>query len=155
MLSYGQSSSSDKSSGKLHEPIFIINSNIISNGIFTQLDPMSMNTMLVYRDTTKVPPIFKNLASLGIITVNYTRPIVSKSFAEIGIQQGIHGPFGVIINGRKLSPVQISTLRIVPEAIGRLRILPVIPTTSQPIIDIQITEYKPVKNNKPGQVYIR
>jgi hypothetical protein len=155
LVSFGQSTLPSKPVSKIPEPLYIFNSNIIGNGLITKLNPKDFKSVIVYRGQ-EGPSVLNNLTSASVLSITYDGQIDSKSFAEIGLQNGLQGPIGVVLNGRKLSAEQSSTLRIAPEAIGQLRITPAVPGASEAIVSIQIVES--TTNNQrhaPGTIMIR
>jgi hypothetical protein len=154
--SYGQDAATSQALGHLPEPLFIINSTIIANGLVAQLDAKNFKHIVVYKEqTATTPTLLKNLAT-GIIAITYDGKVESKSFAKIGRQYGVQGPLSVVLNGRKLSPEQVATLRIAPEAIGQVQVTRATPGTSETIVAIQLAESKPdSQGHAPGTIMIR
>lgn len=151
-MSYGQ-----KPTSKSLEPLYIINSNVIANGLIPLLNPKDYSKIIVYKDND-APERLKNLSSSGIIDITYEKPINSKSFAQIGLELGLHGPIGFVINGKKLDAAQLASLRIAPEAIGQLQVTPATSTASETVvsISIQTSESKITsQKNARGTVMIR
>ncbi len=154
-MSYGQSSTSNEPPNKTPEPLYILNSNIIGNGLISSLDQKNIKDLVIYREKT-APNSLQNLASTGIIAINYNGDINSKSFTEIGLQHGLNGPLVFILNGHKLDAAQIATLRIVPQAIGQLNIKLATAKSPETVINIQLAKSKTnSKNNPPGTIMIR
>ena len=153
--SYGQGSVTNRPTNKNQEPLYIFNSNIIGNGLITSLNPKDFKNIVVYKEQDG-PDVLKNLTSSGILAITYDGKINSKSFAEIGLQLGLHGPLSFVVGGLKLDAVQQSTLRIAPEAIGQLIVTPATSANSETLVNIQIVESKAAsKENARGTVMIR
>lgn len=150
IMSYGQ-----KPTSNTLEPLYIINSNIIANGLIPLLNPKEYSNIIVYKDNDAPTPL-KNLSSSGIISITYEKPINSKSFAQIGLELGLHGPLGFVINGNRLDASQVANLRIAPEAIGQLHVTPAISTASEAVVNIQTAVSKTTsQKNSRGTVMIR
>lgn len=138
-MSYGQVVNSKAPAAQIPDPVYIINTNIIANGVVLQLDSKKFGEILVYKNYN-APSLMKNLASAGIISITYNGQINSKSFLDISKDQGIIGSVIFAINGYQLDATQLSTLRIVPEAIGLMKVTAATSKVSATTISIQLTE---------------
>lgn len=153
--SHGQNPANSKPISKVKDPLYIFNSNIIGNGLIANLNPKDFKDVVVYKEQNG-PSLLKNLTSSGILAITYDGKINSKSFAEIGLQLGLHGPLGFVIDGHKLDADQQATLRIAPEAIGQLNVTPATSANSETLVSVQIVESKTAsQRNARGTVMIR
>jgi len=153
--SHGQNPANSKPISTIKEPLYILNSNIIGNGLIANLNPKYFKDIVVYKEQDR-PSLLKNLTSSGVLAITYDGKINSKSFAEVGLQLGLHGPLSFVINGHKLDANQQATLRIAPEAIGQLNITPATSANSETLVYIQLIEYKTTsQRNARGTVMIR
>jgi len=156
-LSYGQDSPSRKSPYQIPDPIIIINSTIIANGFFDRLDPMDIKELFIYRESN-TPSLLRNLtlAGVGIVAITYDKPVVSHSFTGIARQQGVRGPFRVVLNGQTLDAAQVATLRIAPEAIGQVQVTRATSGTAEALMTIKLVEAKTdSQRHPPGTIMIR
>lgn len=155
MTSYGQGSSPNKSIHNIPDALRIFNSNIIGNGLESRLDSKKIKEIVVYKGQDG-PGVLKDMTSAGILAITYDGQISSKSFAEIGAQYGLHSPLSFVLNGHKLDSAQLAFLRIAPEAIGKIAIIPAAAGTPETTVNIQLAEAKTAsKSNAPGTVMIR
>ena len=153
--SYGQDLISAKPVNKVPEPFYILNSNIIVNGLVLSLDPKKISEVIIYRDKD-APDLLRNLASTNIVAMTYDGQISSKSFAEVGNELNLHSPFSFVIDGHKLNDAQMSTLRIVPEAIGQLKVIQATSNNQETTVNIQLViPKKKSQKNPPGTIMIR
>ncbi|MBX0291605.1 hypothetical protein K3G63_14235 [Hymenobacter sp. HSC-4F20] len=154
--SYGQGAASDKQTvSKIAEPLYIINSHIIGNGLVAQLNPADITKVVVYKPGS-TPGSVGTLASTGILALSYTGWVASRSFAKIGRMHGVRRPFRVVLNGTPLNDEQIATLRIAPQAIGRLQVTPATSETAETTISIQLAEAPTSSQSRPpGSIMIR
>ncbi|GGG37979.1 hypothetical protein [Hymenobacter glacieicola] len=136
------------------EPLYLLNSNsIMSSGFLPQLTPAAIAKVHIYKPNY-VPPLLAGLDWAGIVAISYPKPIASQSLAQISRRHGVRGPFRVVIDGRLLSAEQVATLRMVPEAIGQVRVTPATPAVPEAVVAITLTKAKPVEH-PPGTILIR
>lgn len=145
-VGYGQSSAYGKLLKSIPEPVYLLNSTTIVNGLFTSLNPKSFTSIIVYKNQ-EVPDPLKNLSSTGIVDISCNQAILGNSFTEIASQHGLHGPVTFIINGNKLNAMQLAVLRIAPEAIGQLSVTQPTSQNSDTIVNIQLAVSKKTEQN--------
>jgi len=147
MIGYGQTSNYTSLMSKKSEPLYLLNSTIIANGLFTHLNLKNFKSIIVYKDHNG-PSHLSNISSSGIIDIVYTEPISSKSLSEIALQQQLSGPVVFFLNGNKLDNTQVAALRIVPEAIDQLLITHSTSNNLETIVNIRTaTSKEPSQNN--------
>ncbi|MCB2377411.1 hypothetical protein LGH70_07455 [Hymenobacter sp. BT635] len=153
--SYGQAPATGPARQPMPEPLYIINSTIIANGLVAEIDVQAIKNMVVYKGQS-IPDELKNMTTTGIIAITYAGRIKSKSFAALGRQYGVRGPRSVVLNGHKLSPEQASTLRLAPEAIGQVLVIPPTADTAETLLTIQLAVSKPASHQyPPGTIMLR
>ncbi|UOQ52910.1 hypothetical protein [Hymenobacter cellulosivorans] len=158
LVSYGQAASASNAPKRIPEPLCIVNSTIIANGGMSGLDVTKLKSVVVYKsnDDQDTPALLRGLASTGIIAITYDGKVGSTSFARLGRQHGAKSPFRVVINGQLLDGAQQKTLRIIPEAVGQLQVIPASATTSQALVTIQLAKAKlDTTKRPPGTIMIR
>ena len=111
----------DYSAHKKAEPLYLLNSNIIFNGLSSTLNKADVKSIMVYGDKN-TPASLVGLSHSGIIDVTYAKPVTSRSLIELANQNALSGPVTFTINGNTLNDAQAATLRIAPEAIANITI---------------------------------
>lgn len=153
--SRSQNPTSDAKQHGLPQPLFILNSSVICNPARNAPDPQSIAEIAVYRENN-CPAAWKNLAASGIAAITYKGRVKSKTFAELGHRLGLNGPIGVVLDGRKLDPAQVATLRITPEAIGQVQLAKATTGTPENVLFITLKEFKADSTaHPPGTIMIR
>jgi hypothetical protein len=137
--SYGQSTYSN-SIPKIPEPLYLINSTIIANGIIRNLNKEHIKNIAIYRGHDE-PNTLKDLSSTGIIDMTYDAQVESESFTELGLRLKLLSPIIFVINGHKLTSTQVNNLRISPKAIGKLKITLATLGTPETAVCIQLAEF--------------
>ncbi|WP_147320733.1 hypothetical protein [Hymenobacter lapidiphilus] len=143
-----------QSSIALSEPLFVLNSNVIINGMLHEIEPNDIKEMMVYKgDKADYPAQLRNLG-VGIVDIKLAKRVKSQSFADLGKQLGISGPLLFALNGHPLDAPSVAGLRIAPAAIGQLHIIR--PTAGQPatLVDVWLAQ-SPKVESAPGSIMIR
>jgi len=142
------------------DPVYVLNSTVIINGVFAKLEPQEIKKVMVYRpgtpDTQAAAPHLNNLG-VAVIDIISPKHVRSQSFSQLGRQLGLKGPLTFALNGHSLDPQAVAALRIAPAAIGQIHILR--PTTEQPETRVDIWLVPPPKPDPskypPGTIFIR
>ena len=121
------------------DPVYVLNSTVIINGLPAKLKPQEIKKVVVYKpgapDTQAAAPHLNNLG-VGVLDITSAKRVRSQSFSQLGRQLGLKGPLTFALNGHSLDPPAVAALRITPAAIGQIHILR--PTTEQPETRVDI-----------------
>lgn len=142
---------------QIPDPLYVLNSRIIINGLLEKFNPKDIKHIMIYKGHDE-PPQLQHLGSAGIVDISFSRHVSrnvrSKSFRQIGRQLGLRGPVIFALNGHTVEPAAVAGLRIAPEAIGQLHILPATPETPETRVDIWMVLPKE-RVYPPGTILIR
>lgn len=155
--SYGQATTSyERPKVELPDPLYVMNSTVIINGLIASFDPKDIESINVYKGKDE-PPQLRNLGPAGILDITCSKRIKSESFAQIGRRLGLRGPSIFAINGYPVSAAALNSLRIAPEAIGQIHITQATPESPATRVDIWLTPFKAPNTSKhpPGTIMIR
>lgn len=148
--SYGQNKNK-----LIKEPLYIVNSNIIYNGLVSNLGPADIKNVSVYKGN-KIPKVLDGISDTGVIQIETDKDFKSISFIDLAHQHGMQGPFRVVIDGHTLDAAQTSALRIAPEAIGQVQVAPATATTPEAVLIVQLAKPKEdSQKTAPGTIMLR
>ena len=150
--SHGQDTTTQQALSQIPEPLYIINSTIIANGLVAEIDPKAIKSIVVYKESS-IPEQYRDIAA-GIVAIACDGKIKSRSFAAIGRQYGARGPIRVVLNGRVLNAAQAATLRIAPQAVGQVQVTAATAAIPATTVAIRLAVAKPVQH-APGSIMIR
>ncbi|WP_044001210.1 hypothetical protein [Hymenobacter swuensis] len=140
------------------EPIYLLNSTIIINGLFADFSPNDIQGIEVYKpsmrtdDSTLLP--WQVSLGTGVLIINSKRRVAAESLSQLARRMKISGPLQFAINGHWLSSEATSNLRITPAAIAQLHIILPTAIQSATVVDIWLKRM-PKKDHPPGSIFIR
>ncbi|RSK48316.1 hypothetical protein [Hymenobacter rigui] len=140
------------------EPIFLLNSTTIINGLVADFNPADIQQVLVYqpslRSATDSLPSWQATLGTGVIVIESKRQIPAETFLAIGQRLQPAGPLQFALNGHWLSAEATARLRVASGAIAQLYVT--YPTASQPatLVDVRLKQM-PKKEHPPGSIFIR
>ncbi|TGE04120.1 hypothetical protein [Hymenobacter fodinae] len=129
---------------QISEPVYVLNSSIIINGLLQNINPQHIKSIEVYKDPGNSEAQagashLKNLSRFGVINITYPKRVRSRTFAQVGRRLGLRGPLIFALNGHTLSTEDAAALRIAPVAIGQLHIQKPTPEAPETRVDIWLT----------------
>ncbi|WP_426490661.1 hypothetical protein [Hymenobacter sp. 102] len=140
------------------EPIYLLNSTTVVNGVVADFDPADIQQILVYKPslrtaTDSVPP-WQTTMGTGVIMLKSKRRIPSEPLRAFGQRLNLTEPLHFALNGHRLSTEAAAKLRIASAAVAQLHVS--YPTADQPvtIVDIWLKQM-PRKDHPPGTILIR
>lgn len=143
------------------EPVYVLNSTIIINGVFADFTKQEIQKIVVYKngnmpDSQDIAPQLKNLG-VDVLDITSSKRVRSKSFTQLGRQLGLHGPLSFALNGHPLDGQAVALLRIAPAAIGQLHIVQATPELPETRVDIWLVVPPKTDYSKypPGTIFIR
>ncbi|RFP64376.1 hypothetical protein D0N36_14400 [Hymenobacter lapidiphilus] len=148
--------------GPIGDPVFVLNSTVIINGIIADYAGTDIQKVWVYKradtlDAHNIPPHLRSISAAGVIDITSPKRVASRSFPQLGRQLGLRGPAVFALNGHPLDPPAVATLRIAPAAIGQIHL--VRPTTDAPHTRVDIWLVLPPKPDTskypPGTIFLR
>jgi hypothetical protein len=141
------------------EPIYLLNSTTIINGLFADFVPSDIKAIEVYKlsmrsnDSTSLPWQV-GVGTAGVLIVNSTRRVPAESLTQLGRRLKLSGPLQFAIDGHWLNAEATNKLRITPAAIAQLHIILPTETQSITVVDIWL-KHMPKKEHPPGSIFIR
>lgn len=143
------------------EPVYLLNSTTIINGVFADFTAADIQEVEVYKpslrqDTTVRLP-WQATMGVGVLSIRSARQVRSRSLAQLGRRLNLRKPLVFAINGHPLAPDATAALRIAPAAIAQLHITE--PTPGQPATQVDIW-LRPLpktdpSTHPPGTIFIR
>ena len=130
------------------EPLYLVNSKIIVNGILGGIYPQDIKSVMVYKgDDT--PASWRLTPNGGVIDLHLKKSVrmPSRSLASLKRQAHLTGPVRFAVDGR---PLPDATLRVATRGIERLEAQSARPDGSPAELNILLTRSSPI-NHPPGK----